>query len=133
MRIPGKIVNRIFEQGENEKPFEACGYLAGKEGSVTKYFPMTNRDRSREHFSLEPQEQFSVIRQVRNAGLELLAVYHTHPETPARPSEEDLRLAFDPEIVYLIASLVPERREIKGFKINRGQITEEELIIEGKI
>lgn len=109
---------------------EACGYLAGKGDEVTGYFPMRNQDQSSEHFTLDPQEQFSVIRRARSEGLEVLAVYHTHPVSPARPSPEDIKLAYDPNIIYVIASLLNGSQQIKAFRIVKGQVTEEELIIE---
>lgn len=130
MKIPWSIVEDIFVQGSTEAPVEACGYLAGKDGTVTKRIPLRNVDASSDHFSLDPKEQFAAVRQARSEGLALLAVYHTHPETPARPSEEDIRLAYDPAIVYVIASLVPGARNIRAFRIAKGQVSEEELIIE---
>ena len=130
MIIKREIVNRIYDQGETEMPVEACGYLAGKAEHVTKYFPMQNMDNSSEHFALDPKEQFNVIRQVRSEKLDLLAVYHTHPKTPARPSAEDIRLAYDPDIIYVIASLIDGTRDIRAFRIIAGKVSEEKLIIE---
>lgn len=130
MRIKSEIAKKIFAQGEQEAPLEACGYLAGKDDEITKYFPMRNQDQSSEHFTLDPQEQFSVIRQARSEGLEILAVYHTHPVSPARPSPEDIKLAYDPNIIYVIASLLNGSQQIKAFKIFKGQVAEEELVVE---
>jgi len=130
MRIPKDIIKAILAQGEQESPNEACGYLTGTAGDVKKATPLTNVDRSPEHFSLDPREQFAALRQARAEGLEILAVYHTHPATPARPSAEDIRLAYDPAIVYVIVSLVPGRREANAFRICQGTVTNETLIIE---
>ncbi len=130
MRIKSEITKKIFTQGEQEAPLEACGYLAGKDDEITKHFPLRNQDQSRDHFTLDPQDQFSVIRRARSEGLEILAVYHTHPASPARPSQEDIELAYDPNIIYVIASLAGGSKEIKAFRIIKGQVTEEQLIIE---
>jgi proteasome lid subunit RPN8/RPN11 len=119
MKIDQAIVAAIFLQGEKELPAEACGYLAGHEDHVTHRYPMTNTDHSPEHFTLDPQEQFKVIKTIRQEGLQLLAVYHTHPQSPARPSDEDIKLAYDPTIVYIIASLIGAKA-IKAFKIVKG-------------
>ncbi len=129
MKITKKTINKLFEHGEKETPIEACGYLSGINDEVLKYHPMKNLDQSKEHFTFDPQEQFDVINKVRAEGLEILAVYHTHPETPASPSEEDIKLAYDPEIIYVIASLVKNKRNIKAFKIIKGQVSEEELFV----
>lgn len=129
MELKKEIVERIFMQGNSEAPVEACGYLAGKGDVVITHYPMKNKDNSSDHFSLDPAEQFAVIRKVRESSLDIIGVYHTHPVTPARPSEEDIRLAYDPSIIYVIASLIPENKNIKAFRINKGQVTPETLII----
>ena len=121
MRVPGKITEAIFEHGMREAPLEACGYLAGNDGGVVRAYPMRNADQSADHFTLEPEEQFRVIREARAENLKVLAVYHTHPASPARPSAEDIRLAADPNMVYVIASLLDGGRDIKGFRIVKGE------------
>lgn len=124
--IPKSIVDSIYSQGEDAAPLEVCGYLAGKDNRITKQYVMYNEDQSAEHFSFNPKEQFKVIREVRAEGLEIIAVYHTHPATPARPSREDIRLAFDPDIIYIIASLVKDK-SIKAFQIRNKVVSAIEL------
>jgi len=121
--IKKSTVEAIYKQGDKEAPLEACGYLAGQDEELIKRYPMYNVDQSSDHFTLDPAEQFKVIKEARNEGLEVNAVYHTHPETPARPSEEDIRLAFDPNIIYIIASLVGEEHTIKAFRIKDKEVT----------
>lgn len=99
-------MEEIAKHAKEEAPLEACGYLAGKEGKVFNLFRMTNLDKSPEHFSFDPAEQFKVIKEARKKNFKLIAVYHSHPSSSARLSEEDLRLAYDPEVVYLIHSLL---------------------------
>jgi proteasome lid subunit RPN8/RPN11 len=129
MILAAGIVEEMFAQAEKEAPVEACGYLAGTGESVTRRYPMTNTDRSEEHFTLDPKEQFSVMKSVRQDGLNILAVYHSHPATPARPSEEDVRLAYDSSVVYVIVSLHAGTRTIRGFRIRQGKVEEEVLSI----
>ena len=125
--IPEHIIEGIFGQAASELPNETCGLLAGKGNIVHKLIAMTNTDHSPEHFSFDPSEQFQALRSARAEGLELIANFHSHPETPARPSIEDIRLAYDPEITYVIASLAEENPVIKAFKIQHG-IAAEEII-----
>ncbi|OHE24774.1 MAG: hypothetical protein A3J94_00325 [Syntrophus sp. RIFOXYC2_FULL_54_9] len=67
---------------------------------------------------------------MRSQELEMLAVYHSHPETPARLSDEDLRLALTPGISYVIVSLAdPSAPEVRSFKISGGKVGSEKLII----
>ncbi len=127
MIIPRAIVNEIFEHGKREMPIEACGYLAGKDGRVSVWYPMKNVDESREHYSLDPHEQFATVKKARNEGLDILAVYHTHPETPARPSVEDIALAYDPTIFYVIASLAQAEPSVNCFRIRNGEVQSEEM------
>ncbi len=116
IKIPQHIVNEIIKHAQSELPNEACGLLAGVNGEVQAHYTMTNIDHSPEHFSFDPQEQFSVLKQARANGQKIIANYHSHPSTPARPSDEDKRLAFDPDIVYIIVSLANETPDIKAFK-----------------
>lgn len=113
--IPKTIIDEIRRQALAEAPNEACGYLAGLDGQVRYRIEMTNVDASPEHFSFDPSEQFGASRTARKDGLELVAVYHSHPETPARMSAEDIRLANDTRIIYVIMSLAENRT--KAFKI----------------
>ena len=70
-----------------------------------------------------------MVREVRKLGLEILANYHSHPETPARPSHEDIRLAFDPNISYVIVSLVAEVPDVKSYRIQNGKVEKEEILV----
>jgi proteasome lid subunit RPN8/RPN11 len=93
---------------------------------------MTNTDASNEHFMMEPKEQFSVVKDLRTKGLTMLAVYHSHPETPARPSEEDIQLALTPGVSHVIISVADFLQPVvKSFKIDQGKVTSEtiELIV----
>lgn len=129
LQISQQIINDLFDHAKSGLPEEVCGYLAGKGREVTKHFRLTNIDHSNEHFSFDPKEQFQVVREVRKLGLEILANYHSHPETPARPSQEDIRLAYDPNISYVIVSLAAELPDIKSFRIQNGEVEKEEIQI----
>ena len=129
MKISKGILEKIYRQAEEEAPLEVCGYLAGKEGVVTSHYEMTNVDQSETHFTLDPKEQFQVAKSVRANGTELIAVYHSHPTSPARPSEEDIRLAHDSSIIYVIVSLENDNRTCGAFKIKDGTVTTEPLEI----
>lgn len=129
MKIDKEILDKIIEHAKSELPNEACGYLAGKEDRITDAYPLTNVDHSPEHFSFDPKEQFATIRDARNRGLQILANYHSHPSTPSRPSDEDIRLAYDPSISYVIISLAEETPVVKSFKIQNGKVETESFLI----
>ncbi|MDR2691000.1 MAG: M67 family metallopeptidase [Dysgonamonadaceae bacterium] len=130
IHIPQHIIDGVIAQARNELPDEACGLLAGSGNQAVKQYPLTNIDHSPEHFSFDPKEQFAVLREARKQGLQIIANYHSHPESPARPSEEDIRLAFDPNIVYLILSLQDAGNPvIKAFSIREGKVEPVKIII----
>ena len=120
--ITSDVINYIIEHAKHDLPDEACGYLAGKDGIITHSFPLENADHSPEHYSFDPAEQFATLRALRKAGLEILANYHSHPGTPARPSVEDILLAYDPDILYFIISLAGPQPVVKAFRIAGGEV-----------
>ncbi len=117
LTITQSIIDSMIKHAKDHLPIESCGYLTGIENSVTTFHPMTNIDNSPEHFSFDPKEQFAVVKKARQANEKILAVYHSHPETPARLSEEDLKLFNDPDPVYIIVSLMNKMPRINGFKV----------------
>lgn len=130
IEIPRAIHEDIIAHARSGFPLEVCGILGGHEKTVTAVYRMTNTDQSNEHFMMDPKEQFSVIKELRNAGLTMLAIYHSHPETPARPSEEDIRLALTPDVSYIIVSLAdPEQPAVNSYLIRNGFVQLEPMVI----
>jgi proteasome lid subunit RPN8/RPN11 len=127
IRLPKWIYSQIKNQAAKEAPNEACGYLLGIDGqdgrAVKLHHPMTNVDASPEHFSFDPKEQFAAMKRSRSLGLDLVGVYHSHPASPARMSLEDIRLANDTSMYYLIYSR-PDNR-IKGFTVTKQKAVRE--------
>ena len=125
LEIPNYIFSDMLKQARAEAPIEACGILAGGDGRVEKLYKMTNIEQRRDHFMMAPSEQFAAVKDIRSASLEMLAIYHSHPETPARPSAEDIRLALTPGMIYVIVSLQGDNGPVmKGFQIEDGSINE---------
>ena len=114
----------MLQQARAEVPIEACGILAGKDSTVEKFYKMTNADQSCTHFMMTPEEQFKVAKDIRNEDCRMLAIYHSHPETPARLSAEDIRLALTPDVIYVILSLKDTEPVVKGFTIEDENIIE---------
>lgn len=123
------VIEEIIEYAHLKLPIEACGYLAGNDNTISKWYGLTNIDNSSEHFSFDPKEQFATVKDARSNGLQILANFHSHPETPARPSEEDIRLAFDSNILYFIISFAAEMPDVKAFKIINGTVEKIEIKI----
>ena len=126
---------KILAHAEGCLPEEACGLIAGELSDsgkiIKKVYLLTNIDHSNEHFSLDPKEQLAAIKDMRAEGLTPLGNWHSHPESPSRPSEEDKRLAYDSSASYLILSLMNrESPVLNSFKISGDTAENEGLIIE---
>lgn len=127
---------KILAHCKEGLPNEACGLVGGTiEGdkrSIQKVYLLTNIDQSNEHFSMDPKEQLAAVKDMRANGLKLLGNFHSHPESPSRPSEEDKRLAYDSKVNYLILSLMDlENPVFNAFRIDEEKnVTKEELVIE---
>lgn len=126
---------KILAHAVKELPDEACGLIAGTvedgDKEIKKVYLLTNIDHSNEHFSLDPKEQLEAIKDMRKNGFVPLGNWHSHPESPSRPSEEDKRLAFDSKASYMILSLMDrENPVLNSFKITGDTAEKEELIIE---
>jgi len=130
IEIPRHIYDDLIVHAKEGFPLEVCGILGGETDKVSKVYRMTNTDASNEHFMMDPKEQFAVVKDLRASGLSMLAIYHSHPETPARPSEEDIRLALTPDVSYIIVSLADAKRpEVKSYKISNGAVAAEEIAV----
>ena len=84
MEIPKTIYDDMIAHAQDGFPLEVCGILGGIGDTVSVNYRMTNSDASNEHFMMDPREQFAVVKDLWAKGLVILAIYHSHPETPAR-------------------------------------------------
>lgn len=126
---------KIVAHAEKELPNEACGLIGGTingdSKEIKKVYLLTNIDHSNEHFSLDPKEQLAAIKDMRQNGLVPLGNWHSHPESPSRPSDEDKRLAYDSKASYMILSLMDRQNPVlNSFKITGDTAEKEELVIE---
>lgn len=126
---------KILAHAVKELPDEACGLIAGiierEDKIIKKVYLLTNIDHSNEHFSLDPKEQLAAVKDMRAQGLVPLGNWHSHPESPSRPSEEDKRLAYDSKASYMILSLMDrENPVLNSFRIEGSNAEKENLIIE---
>lgn len=132
----------MISHARTEAPNECCGLLAGREGVISKIYKISNLSADdpaiadlkvppdrRFRYVMDPREQLRAFKEMREGGTELLAIYHSHPHSPAYPSATDVRLAFYSETHYLIISLKSGSPEIRAFRIIDQEITEEVIKI----
>ncbi len=128
-KITREAVETIYAHAGRDAPREACGMLGGTGLTATIAYPTNNADTSALTYSIDPQEAFSVIKQMRSDGVDFMAAYHSHPATEAYPSPTDKAKAGDSDLVYLIVSLrFPDQPEPRAYRMFADQV--EELGIE---
>lgn len=126
---------KILSHAQKCLPEEACGLIAGKEIDGVKHieevYLLENTDHSNEHFNISPQDQLKAIKDMRQKGLVPLGNWHSHPESPSRPSEEDKRLFFDSKARYLILSLMNrDKPDLNAFiVVNHTDVSKDPLQI----
>jgi proteasome lid subunit RPN8/RPN11 len=118
--------SRIVEHARAEAPNEACGLLAGQGGYVTHVLPATNvAENPLVGYLMDPHDQIRHFQAIEEKGLDLLGIYHSHPVSPAYPSPTDLSMAYYPEAVYVIISLVrSDNPVLRAFRMVDGQVSE---------
>ena len=116
IRMKYPFLDEIAKYAKEHLPEEACGLIAGSEDEngrlITKVYYLTNTDHAEDHFTMDPKEQLAAIKDMR-----------------ARPSDEDIKLAYDLNASYMIMSLMAENPVINSFHIEGGQVTKEDLRI----
>lgn len=134
IRLPARFAEEIIAHAREGAPEEVCGALGGSGGRIEKLWRTTNvAQNPRVRFQMEPQEQWRIFQELEERQWELVGLYHSHPDSPAYPSETDVCLAFYPESVCFIVSLAhPAAPVIRAFRIDRetGSIREVRVLIE---
>jgi proteasome lid subunit RPN8/RPN11 len=127
--IPRRIANQLLHAAQTEPEREVCGLLGALGGAVSRCYPVRNCDVHPErHFLLDAQQQIAALRDMRERGEQLFAIYHSHPSAPAEPSPADLEAASHPEALHLIISLNTKGvLEMRGFRLAPPKICEVDL------
>lgn len=126
--IPRTIFDSIILHCKSVYPNEACGILAGEKGTALKIYRMTNAEPSPVSYFMDTKEQFVAMKEMRREGLQMVAIYHSHPASPAYPSGKDVSLAFYPESLYIIVGLSDkDGPDVRAFRIVEGNVSETEL------
>lgn len=128
-----RLYDEMVDQAKSQLPNEACGLIAGTEDEtgkeIKKIYYLKNADAAEDHFTMDPKEQLTAIKDMRANGLTPFGNWHSHPQSPSRPSVEDIKLAYDPKASYMILSLMAENPVLNSFHIAGGEVTKEDLQI----
>ncbi len=157
--IPRAIIDDMIAHAKELAPHECCGLLAGTGGIVGRIYRITNivamegaqhlssfdtakaahlerlspAERAEIAFVMDMQDFSAAKKDMRQRGLDLLVVYHSHPHDPARPSVTDIKIATDYEEIwpkinlpvpsYLLISLMDAEPDVRNYWIKSGQVS----------
>lgn len=155
LTIPQRVIDGLLAHAREVDPCECCGLLAGKDRIVTTHYripntvatdqqaievfragkvkPLEGRDaptHAEVAYFMDPKELLAAFKNMRQREMELVAVYHSHPSSPAYPSLTDIGLAYYPEAAYLIISLHNKHHpDLQGYWIRDGVVSAAPLSI----
>ena len=132
LTIAQEIYDAIVAHAKRDHPDEACGVVAGPEGSdrAERLVEMVNAASSPTFYEFDSTELFALYKEMDANDEEPVVVYHSHTATQAYPSRTDIGLASEPNAHYvLISTRDPETEEIRSYRIVDGEITEEPIDI----
>lgn len=128
--VPKALMNRMIAHCKSAYPNEACGLVAGSDGLAEVVYPITNIEPTNVSYLMDPSEQFRAMKNMRSAGKKMTAIFHSHPYGAPYPSPKDIELAFYPDSVYIILSLIDfGRPQFRAFRIMDGKVFEAEIEI----
>ncbi|MEO6793395.1 MAG: M67 family metallopeptidase [Mycobacterium sp.] len=132
LTIRADLVDAMVAHARADHPDEACGILAGPEGSdrPERHITMINAERSPTFYRFDSAEQLQVWRGMEKADEVPVVIYHSHTATEAYPSRTDIALAGEPDAHYvLVSTRDPGRHELRSYRIVDGVVTEEPVTI----
>jgi len=134
VRIPAALAQAIVEHARAEYPNEACGVIVGSApaaegGEPLRWEPVRNAAASPYRYEIDPDDLLRLTLATEEAGEEFWAIVHSHVASPARPSPTDIGLAFYPDALYVLVSLLELPPEIRAWRILDGEVHEVELLV----
>lgn len=124
LAIPRSLYQQVLAHCQEEWPKEACGIMTGQDGVVHRAFALRNAHPNPvSRYQIDPADQQRAMSGVLAGQEELVAIYHSHPTTPAYPSQTDVAMANYPNAIYLIISLAGDAPEVGAFRIVQGQVS----------
>jgi proteasome lid subunit RPN8/RPN11 len=132
LRIRRELVDEIVAHARRDHPDEACGVIAGPEGSDSpeRFIPMLNAARSPTFYEFDSGDLLKLYRELDANDEEPVVIYHSHTATEAYPSRTDASIAAEPGAHYvLVSTRDPEVHEFRSYRIVDAEITEEPVEI----
>jgi len=129
--IKRPFFSQMVQHLQAEYPLEGCGLLAGREdGDVTAVYPIHYILQSPTKYEMDPRQQIQAILDMEANGWQMVAIFHSHPQGPDRPSPTDIALAFYPEAANIIVSLQERTAPVvRVFTIEGQKVSEQSIIV----
>ena len=129
--LPLTVKQQMLEHAMTSPDVEVCGLLGGTGNTIEPYYPVPNiADQATRAFFMSPQGQLDAMQMMKERKEELIAIFHSHPDTEAMPSKTDLELAAWPDVIYFIVSLRDNAQKLNSFRYddkNFSRITIKEI------
>jgi len=136
LQIYRDIRDAIIAHAKQDHPNEACGVVAGPEGTdrPERFVPMLNAAASPTFYEFEPTDLLGLYREMDSRDEEPVVIYHSHTATEAYPSRTDIGLAQEPNAHYVLVSTrehgnSPGPVELRSYRIVDGEVTEEDVAV----
>ena len=134
IRLPADVRDAVMAHAASVDPEEACGLLATDgDGEVRTAYCLKNVERSRSRFTIDPDEHFRSLLHAERNGWSIGGVFHSHPRSPAVPSQTDIAGALDSDWVYLIVGAGKHGTEVRAWSISGGAADEIPIEVVGMV
>ena len=136
IRIPRRLINQILDLSQQSPNKEICGLLSSQSSNNSEQpvncYPVANASTEpSHHYLMDPRQQIDAFRKIRERGEKLYAIYHSHPQSPAYPSTEDIEKISYPEVLHIIISMsTAGTLQLKGFRVKNSSIATVDITVE---
>jgi [CysO sulfur-carrier protein]-S-L-cysteine hydrolase len=129
VKISQQLIDEMVAHAREDLPNECCGMIGGRDGEAASVVRVENAAASPLRYEMEPQAQYNALKQIEDAGEDLVGIYHSHTRSAAYPSQTDVNEAVMwPEQVYVIVSLEhDDAPDVKAYSLKEMKIADVEL------
>ena len=131
MQLPAELLDELIAHARDDAPNECCGMIAARDGRFTAHFRARNEFASPMRFQIDSRDQIRITNEIEERGDEIGAIFHSHPNSEAAPSQTDVNLArWWPGLLWVICSLAEDEPVVRAFRIDGSAVEEVTLDVE---
>ena len=128
LEMPADLHAAMISHVRAALPWEGCGLIGCLGNRAVKLYPGTNIERSATRFNMDPAEIVAALDDIERHGWQLGAIFHSHPQSAARPSPTDLAFAYYPESLMVVISLADSTPDVRAFRVD-GPVREVPVVV----